>query len=56
MVKMFKEDFHTFENFTKYEKWIYPLTDKMHFKRNNLKDIEENVFANESLIFYGQVL
>lgn len=56
MVKMFKEDFHTFENLSKYEKSVYPLTNKMYFKRNYLKDIEENVFTNDSLVFYGQIL
>lgn len=53
MVKMYKKDFHSFENFTKYEKLIDPITNKMYFEKDCIEDIKKNVFTNESIIFYG---
>ena len=53
MVKMYKKDFHSFENFTKYEELIDPITNKIYFEEDSIDDIKKDVFTNESIIFYG---
>lgn len=56
MVEMFEENLHSFENFTKYEKWIHTITNKMYFEENSIKNIKENVLTDESWVFYREVL